>query len=480
MLDKIPKFLIIFFLSFFFSYICLLGNFIVIPSIFVFLLATLFCLRKPYFFIIFYLLVSVDFLGYINPHAFFYFPGYFKFKDIIFLLGILFVFKEIIINKSKIHFSKDSSIPMFVFILLFLVGINWMRTYYLYDVEFKSIIQYSRRYLYYLSFLFPICFIKNVKDLKYFFKMMFSICIIYSLLITIQFFAGSNFNILGNTIITKQTLGGLRIDRIYIKGLLLLCGVFIASIGYCVMSHKQNKFFYLGIFLIGCGIFLHFARMFWLFIFLTLLLWFIDIHRQYKKIFIIILLGMFVVMSLGLITIELSNDNHIKKVADFFISGFSDILHYRGTFRYRIEESWFRFDLIKKHPLLGPGFIHPKHLPSVIALFQKERPDIATVDSGWISILTDFGIVGVLWLILFLIFLVRYERNFQKVSLYDNFKYSELTGISKGILYFLLLGVIVSITHGFFTYEGSIPTIAISLGILDRIHSLLNKNENSN
>jgi len=113
-------------------------------------------------------------------------------------------------------------------------------------------------------------------------------------------------------------------------------------------------------------------------------------------------------------------------------------------------------------------------------LSRQERPDIATVDSGWIALLTDFGIVGALWLILFLISLIRYERNFQKLSFDNSFKHNELKKVSKGVLYFLLLGVIISITHGFFTYEGNTPVIAISIGILERIHSLVIKNENSN
>src|SRR3972149_7136262 len=448
--DKILKIIVIFFTSVFFAYFCLTGNPSLPITIFIFLLALFLFIKRPYYFILFYLLASLDFLGYINPLTFFYLPGYFKFKDIVFVFGILMIFKMVLIDKYKIHFSKDSPIKIFVFILLLLVTINWIRTFYMYSIEFKSIFQYSRRYLYYSSFLFPLYFIRNTNDLKSFFKILFSICVIYSFLIIIQFFIGYDFNVLGNTVIAKQFLGGLEINRIYIKGLLLLCGVFTASIGYYLSCDKKNKYFFLGIFLIGCGIFLHFSRMFWFFILLTLLLWLIDIHKQYKKIFIIIFSSICVVIFLGLIysNIELPRNNYIKNIINFSATSFSDVLHYKGTFKFRMEESWFRFTLIEKHPLFGAGFIHPTHLPSIITLSRQERPDIAPVDSGWIALLTDFGIVGALWLILFLISLIRYERNFQKLSFDNSFKHNELKKVSKGVLYFLLLGVIISITHG--------------------------------
>ena len=427
------------------------------------------CIYNPRIYLVLFLITLIDFFGYLNPEEQFYLPGIAKFEDVILIIGVLLWGIEIFIKKNKSLVDKNSPVIKFMFFLFLMLVINWIRTYLIYSLDFQSIFQYSRRYLFYLAYFFPIYFLKNKQHLRFFLMgVLVAICI-YSLLIIFQFSLGSSINLMGNTVIAMQSLSGKIVPRIYYRGILLLLVVFSCSLGYYAYSKNKSKVLACITGVVGLAIFLHFSRMFWIALIAIILYWFRKMLRLNKIIVLILTLAMII----GLIG-TLTSTVMFANTFDHLISSMSDIIYQEGTFRYRVEESWFRFQLIGKHLFFGPGFIHPKHLPDIIPIVNNERPDLANVDVGLVAIFTDFGICGFFLFCFLIISLVISERKIAEIKDHLN-KFNGFIGVAHGCFLFVVLGSIITLTHGFFTSSSNIAIVALALGLRDKIYSFKNK-----
>ena len=147
-------------------------------------------------------------------------------------------------------------------------------------------------------------------------------------------------------------------------------------------------------------------------------------------------------------------------------SGFSEIKDKSGTWQYRLDDSRFRFGLMRDHPLLGVGFVHINYAHRFGARGLSDDPavvpdqGVTTTDSGLVAILVDFGIAGFLWSFWYLAAILASARRIFSAS------GRQLNWVALPIMAFMLAGALTSVTLTLFTSAGFIATQSFAVGML--------------
>lgn len=182
-----------------------------------------------------------------------------------------------------------------------------------------------------------------------------------------------------------------------------------------------------------------------------------TIMKYIISLIMLILISIPLTSSFGKFSIE----NQVNSiVSDFKEDGKKSATGYR-----LINDMKFRIPMIKKEPLFGYGYIHPKGIYAKNLGFRVTSKDgvdpynLYSVDSGYLTFLTTFGIVGTL-----IIFLIILKINLLVFKIDNIYKYS-----------FILLSVVFlasTYTHNpYLEPFGIIPLMMIL--------ALLSKNTNT-
>jgi hypothetical protein len=396
-------------------------------------------------------------------------PYFFRIRDVFFILSFFPLLKGVYEKDPKIRQVFSNPIVKSIYLILFFTVIQIFITKLRFpDETLNSILRIGRRYLYYAIF-FPALYVFLDEDkFKRLVKLLLASVVIFSLLFIIQFFLGANFKIFLGGKVVKQNLQGFLITREYLTGgiavVLVFQICFMVSL-FCDNFKLKSKNFLLML-LAGFQNLLTFGRANLIGIIsgITLGVFFARGKCRIKagiKIFITFIL----IVLLGWIA---SQTNFPKKqyllnaIFSRITSVYQTVVRKEDTLGFRIKDSAGRMELLKKNALIGIGFLHDES--KLFSMARGYNKTIRTPDSGIVTLLLDFGVLGLLWLIILTIIVLR-----ESLSIYGKIANDFYKVLILGILSFYLGRVVSFITLiDFVDYDG-IVVISLVLALLTKL-----------
>jgi len=150
---------------------------------------------------------------------------------------------------------------------------------------------------------------------------------------------------------------------------------------------------------------------------------------------------------------------NISLVINHLTGIFGALTDQDDTFVYRLRDSAGRFELIKKNPMLGIGFVHNES--NLFAHYRGGQMDsLDTGDSGLTTFLLHFGIFGLVWLIWFSVVFIKELLKGIKRHQNENKK-----SFLAAVFSFFIGQLVAFATLGLFTTYNGIITFTIVLGL---------------
>ncbi|UJS17896.1 MAG: O-antigen ligase family protein [Candidatus Jettenia sp.] len=400
--------------------------------------------KKPIYHVYFLLLTSVRFLGYIDPEEFVRIPNAFKLIDVLLVISFLLYFIK---HPDSVENNKNNEIVTKIFIfILFATIFQIIFTSIRFQLPFINCFKSGRNYLCFFTGLFVLKLFDTDHDRQRILRFIFIIAVIQSILVILQNIFG-NYRFLGYTRIIDQEIGNASVMRVYLPSDIYVLASF--SLAFWMLFFRDKVFeswILLTIsFLTGFAILLSFTRSYWICLALILALPLLVVHgiQSVKHITLLLFIAVF------LFTIILFSNRTILTVKNRITSISDEVGNYTGNFAYRFEENKKRMDIIKQHLIIGPGFVHADDAPKLFDFRTLKKPERASIlqtnDSGILTWLLSFGILGMIWLSYVLYFLFIKTRKMVIV------KHNQV-GIVVGIMAFVWSLWISSITTTGFTF----------------------------
>jgi len=402
-------------------------------------------------------------------------PYVFRIRDVFLLSTFLPLLGGIYKRDEKIKRVFMNPIATGIYLILLLCFIQVFLTKLRFpDESFSSLIRAGRRYFYYAIF-FPALYILLDKNrLKRFIKLFIVSVIIFCSMFIIQFYMGPTYKIFLSARVEHQILQGFGVTRLYIDGAIV--GAFIFQISFMIfLFYKKFQYRLKNLFItVLCGLqtFLTFGRAHIFGVVIGTLFGIACAKKQSKlrnlfKVFIVC----FVILLLGEIVSKVfftQKEDFLKGIFSRISSTYESVIHQEDTFYYRINDSLGRMQLIKKNPVFGIGFVHMDS-----GLFTLERGhdyELRTGDSGAITLLLDFGILGFVWLFT-MAFIVLRRSIYIYMKTDSQFYKSIILGIIA--FYFGRLFSFITLAN-FVRYDGIVIT-SLSLVLLEVINYQLSE-----
>ncbi len=408
-------------------------------------------------------------------------PNLFKIRDLFFLSTFLPLLYGIYQKDERIKGVFSNPIAKGIYVILFLTFVQICITKIRFGSEsFNSIIKTGRVYLYYTLF-FPALYILCDKvRLKRFIILSVSSVILFSLLYILQFLIGSSYTIFLWAAVVEQNLQGFGVTRLYVTG--MTAGTLIFHICLMIFLFRGTSFQYkihkVNAFTLCITVLqnlLTFGRAHILGIFTGILFGIFCAQGQQKVKSMLKITFCMLIMTFFYIVSQIvfpQKENVFQAIVARNMSTYKAVNDSQDTFMYRLHDSMGRIELIKKNPLFGVGFVHDE---SDLFFFNRGgNESLRTTDSGILTLLIDFGFLGVVWLITMAIIVLKRSMNIYKEAEEPLYK-----SLVLGIVAFYFGRLFSFITLSDFVVYDGIMMITLSLVALEVIHYqlVLKKNE---
>jgi O-antigen ligase len=456
--------------------LCLLSN-LTIPFILLALIFYLWLLLEyPEIALFISFLVIIDCFS-IMDEDLFRLPYLFRIRDIFFLSIFIPLIIGFYKKDNKIRDVFNNPIAKCISFILFLSIIQIFVTYLRFNDEtLNSIIRMGRRYFYYVMFFPALYILLDEKRFKRFSKLFITSVIIFCFLYIVQFLIGPTHKILLKGRVEYQGLQGFTVPRLYISGVIAATLIFHISL-MIFLFYKNFKYRVKNIlFVIVSGIqtLVTFGRahIFGVIIGTLFAIFFAKGHMRIKSLFK--LSAFLLIAFLAVMTFQIL----FQPEKDFFkafyariASTYNAVTERGDTFGYRIKDSLGRMELIKKNPILGIGFVHDSS--DLFAFVKKYSIGIRTGDSGIIDLLIDFGIIGVIWLLVMSFVVLK-----RSLVIYRETENHFYKTIILGVIAFYFGRLFSFITLEDFVAYDSIVIITFSLVLLEVLKYRISREEN--
>ena len=429
------------------------------------------------FFTIVTIFLFINLFGVYDPAEQLTLKGIFKAYDLTLILSLLPFLLALAIRKKRAW--EIFKVPSVKLILWFfaLVLFSIFRTILTGGVTFKNTIQMARYYLPYIL-LIPVIFgTVNEKHLKLFRSIIMLIAVISNaILLLIIIFKVDWFAGWPALKYSLNDLYGTSLRRVYSESFTFpILAMIIKFWDYFIEKRKIDLllffFFSLGFFLQGYRSYIIAAILSILFIILLRSLNIVKIKNYFGK---MLSIKATPIIILAVILFSVISGISFNNLKSRIFSAFTDFIKKEGTYEYRLSDDVFRWSVFRKNPVFGLGIIHPESETARILGTEKSGTySLRTTDTGYLDILVCFGIIGILYFIIFTYYSVR--RCFYIVNnvsgRYRAFSLSTAT--------FILVILITQISHsGFTSFYGIVP-IALCLGICEASYIVHAKSEDS-
>jgi len=155
-----------------------------------------------------------------------------------------------------------------------------------------------------------------------------------------------------------------------------------------------------------------------------------------------------------------SENNPAVFAIKYMFSAFKDIANRGGTFAYRLKDSVARIELAKHNIIAGVGFVHPE---SGMFRLNTVTEGVTTSDSGILTLILEYGLLGVTWL--FVLTSIIYSESRKNIVFMRG--QSEIFVLSAFAFFFSRLFSFITLAD-FVMIEG-IVLLAFIFGIFARI-----------
>lgn len=408
------------------------------------------------------ILVAMDMLGFMDSETFLRIPGLFKFQDLLFVILMVRMAADLLINRTTANRLR-SPVTKPVLFLLACTALVIFLTAMFRDTSIVLSLRVGRTFLYYSIFFLVLYYVRNEKQLRLLLNACFVFSFVVAVLLIVQFAVGRNVSLVPYWKIGTQRVGSYVTFRVYPRGIPVLLMGFLCFVG--ALYHKLgNRSFQLAVItgILGLGVVLQLYRTIWAVAIIGVIFsWFI-VQRKYKVHFfrravpligIILLLGMLIIPLYGTAL-------KVSFVKVRFLSIFQDFFGVKGNYALNLAVAAERLQFIKSNPIWGMGFVHPSEPFSLQLIGQS----VGNIDNAWITILSYMGALGalsILWL----------SIAFMKRSLFilRNIKDSFYKGVLVGFIGFYIACLISLLYISPFVYGEGIAIIALIIGLSEVI-----------
>ena len=423
-------------------------------------------LKQPLIHFFFLVLASVSFFGYLNPQEHLHLPGFFKIDDIMLcLVGLLFCLKvyESGCQLNYKNLESSSEGKKYLYAILILTLVQLIITSFKYSLPIISSVKTGRVYLYFFIAIWLLQNFKSEKHITAIVRFILILGVLQSILTILQYlFPGHSF--LGYTKVMQLNVGADHVTRVYAPAAYYVNASFILS--FWLLYFKNYRFFSRNILVMiaaicCCSMILSFQRTTWVLAILSVLLPLVVLNIE--QIFRYLFAGIYVI-GIVFVFLNLWNPDLIDKMGTRALSIYTETVNYEGNFAVRFEENTKRIDVIKSNIIFGPGFVHPDYAPYIFGFHEVEgrRASLQTNDSGILTLLSAFGLIGVFW-VLGILKLV-YKRA--KIALKGNDKNMAL---KVGVASFVWSTWLTSLTTTGFTFSRGIIVFAVFMFLTDAL-----------
>ena len=396
-------------------------------------------------------------------------PFLFRLRDVM-LISMFFPFLAGVYKRDeRIKNVFRSPIAKAILCISFIVLFQLLLTKIRFPQEsVNSMVRMGRKYLYYCLF-FPALYILQDKiKQRRFLKISISAIVIFAVLYIIQFFAGSSIVLFPYGRVSLQNLSGESVNRLYIAGAGLVTFLFQVLLMIILFGEqKRKKIMIFLLMLFGLQTVLTFGRAHILGVIVGTL--FALVLSREKKLFkkVVLAVSFFTIItfffSMGFAVVFPEKRNPVEVIGSRIVSTFDAVVNKTDTFGGRLEDSAGRIDLLKRHSIVGIGFLHDE-----ADMWGYNKGTIArsfrTGDSGILSLLMDFGLFG-FSVLLFLSFLFLKRA----MTLYRRLDSVYSRALVLGIVSYYFGRLFSFITLADFVTYGGIVVITLSLVILELI-----------
>jgi hypothetical protein len=334
-------------------------------------------------------LIVLDFVDFIDPEVHGRVENLFKFADLFFLIT-LFHFALTRLRALKHETKSTHRVTWAVGLLLGFIGFQVIATVIRSGEPLLEALQVARNYSYIvLVVLFANGFTRNEIEVRKKFIILLStgILLVNSVNFVFGFtgfppFASYGVWDYGDTIVVKS----------YLTGVMFVFVIWFYYWGRLLNQSHRTISNYLLLFIFTLGLTTVTFRVLWFgagigFVFLLL-------GKSRQRHLMPKLAGGLLLVVLVFYLTDIGHSSVLKFVVDPISDAYSDVASGAPSLTGRVEADVYRLQAFFASPLLGPGFIHPRFYGL----------SLGTIDSGYLDLLINFGIVGtILMLALYLV-----------------------------------------------------------------------------
>jgi len=385
-------------------------------------------------------------------------------SDIILLALLCKVVTNKVYERSYSIIRTGLDMPLILFVLVAIISAyNAIANQ---GLETSIVIRSLRNITYYLTFFVITNLIRDIRQVKFILKGLYTIAIVVAISMIIQSIIGDKFQLVPGRVEKAGTFEEYETLRILPPGQTLIYCLLITAISYAAIS--KNKYLITTpalyvIVILGSGVILTYNRTYWVAIFLSIgILMAISIKPERKK-----LVNMLVIMTtlgscLSIYSI-LTGTLHETRLAvsERFNSLFAgNELTESGPIDDRITENMYAIKKIADRPLLGNG-LGNDYRPSIYGQGDMLHN---YVHNGYLYLILNTGFIGTTFFLWFYCgFLVRGIKHIRRI--HDPFLKSAATGnVLSGVGI-----VIMTFANPIFMQWFSIVVISIIIGLTETI-----------
>ena len=411
------------------------------------------------------IIVMINLINYfhiINPDRVFYFTIYsgisLNISDFLAIIMLIITFFSTLFSKDQI---RSELLYLLIYLFSSVIAICLL-SFLALDASLGAIGGRLRQYFYYFLIPGTIYLIKDEKDLRFFFLLIFALGTIGSLIQYLEFVNGKPFFYIPGTGVGEHFSSGVmkveNIPRIWSRNESFMMFTFAVSMG-CVLLRLKDKMVFIFLLAVSLiSILLDLTRTVYILTIISILvIVFICLRRNF---------GSSVLFSLILLLILLTSLFFIfgKSTMDTFATRFTstrtaitDVKH-PSTFHARVKQFDYRMEKMRK-----------SSYPTIFGMgITDESVKLVTGDLGYINIFLNLGILGLVFV--FWVYVYLYKKCFRlKKKIKEGFYNCVLIGIIG-----LATGMIIAgINFDYFTLRAKFPLLflcVVSVELIDKFN----------
>lgn len=394
-------------------------------------------------------------------------PRLFRLRDLFLVSAFVPLLIGLYRRDTRMRYIFSSPLAKAIYAVIALAFIQILVTKARFPGEtIGSIVRMGRKYFYYALYFPALYILIDPKRLKRFMIVFVGMVTVYSGLYILQFLIGPGNKIFMHGRVEHQILQGFGVTRVYTFGMTTATLLFHISFMVLLFSKKWKGQSIGLLVLTGVQNLVTFGRAH-IFGIITGTLFGISLIRGHLKIKSVIKLVaiILVILAVGQIIstfIYGGEHNLIQAIVTRLMSMYDAIRYQHDAFGDRIQDSLGRMSLIRDNLLFGIGFIHNES--ALFAFARGYEDSISTTDSGTITLLLNFGVIGIIWLLILAFLVLRAGmETYRKTE--DDF----LRAVSVGILAFFFGRVFAFITLADFVMYDEIVVIILVMALLEAL-----------